>query len=165
MKDLFKSFGYAFRGIGYTVMHERNFRIHICIITFLFPFLLLTDFFEVTRTQYAILVLYSALVLALELINTALEKAVDLACKGERHNLAKIAKDACAGAVLIAAIGAVILAGVLFCKTEALLAIYEHYKAHPVEILWYIAKLIADYIFVFIAPKKIAGFISKRSKK
>lgn len=165
MKDLFKSFGYAFRGIGYTVMHERNFRIHICIITFLFPFLILTDFFDVSRTQYAVLVLISALVLALELVNTALEKTVDLACNGEKNVLAKIAKDACAGAVLIVAIGAVILAGVLFLKPEPLSAIYEYYKAHPAEILWYIAKLVADYIFVFIAPKKFAGFISKRSKK
>ena len=54
-----------------------------------------------------------SLVLVLELLNTALEAVVDLTVGREFHQLAKIAKDCAAGAVLIAAIAALIIASVL----------------------------------------------------
>jgi diacylglycerol kinase (ATP) len=54
-----------------------------------------------------------ALVLVLELLNTALEAVVDLAVGREFHQLAKITKDCAAGAVLIAAIAALLIASVL----------------------------------------------------
>jgi diacylglycerol kinase (ATP) len=62
----------------------------------------------------AILALTSALVMVLELLNTALESVVDLTVGQSYHELAKIAKDCAAGAVLIAAIAAVIVASCLF---------------------------------------------------
>ncbi|WP_083436660.1 diacylglycerol kinase family protein [Paenibacillus sp. P22] len=58
------------------------------------------------RTEWALLLLVSALVLAAELINTAIERAVDLACGGELHPLAKLAKDTASGAVLVCAAAA-----------------------------------------------------------
>ncbi|MCX5933569.1 MAG: diacylglycerol kinase family protein, partial [Pseudanabaena sp. LacPavin_0818_WC45_MAG_42_6] len=61
----------------------------------------------------SIISLTIALVLVLELLNTALEAVVDLTVGREFHQLAKIAKDCSAGAVLIAAITALLIAGVL----------------------------------------------------
>ncbi|MFN5817442.1 MAG: diacylglycerol kinase, partial [Pseudanabaena sp.] len=61
----------------------------------------------------SIISLTIALVLVLELLNTALEAVVDLTVGREFHQLAKIAKDCAAGAVLIAAITALIIAGAL----------------------------------------------------
>jgi len=48
-------------------------------------------------------------VLAMELVNTAVEALVDMYCRGKPHPLAKLAKDAAAGAVLLAAVQAVIV--------------------------------------------------------
>ena len=53
------------------------------------------------------------MVMALELVNTAVEAVVDLVTE-ERHPLAKIAKDTAAGAVLIAAIMAAIVGLIIF---------------------------------------------------
>nr|MBA2749281.1 diacylglycerol kinase [Tatlockia sp.] len=55
----------------------------------------------------------SGLVLVMELLNTAIESAVDLTVKQSYHDLAKIAKDCAAAAVLVSALVAVLVAGVL----------------------------------------------------
>jgi diacylglycerol kinase len=59
-------------------------------------------------TEWAIIALTIALVLAAEAFNTVAETAVDLAA-AEYHPLAKIAKDVAAGAVLLMAIAAVVV--------------------------------------------------------
>ena len=94
MKNLIKSFGYAFKGIAACICKERNLRIHLCFLTYMFGFLTVHDFFEVSKTQFAILIAMSAAVISLELVNTGIESAVDLATEGEIHPLAKLAKDA-----------------------------------------------------------------------
>ena len=62
LKSLFNSFVYAFKGIFWMLTHERNFRIHITCLVYMFYYLLRYDFFTVTRTDFAILLLASALV-------------------------------------------------------------------------------------------------------
>lgn len=101
----FKSVGYAANGIFYTIRTQRNMQIHVCFAVVVVPlsFILPLDMSDV------ILVLFSVfLVLIAELINTALESAVDLVTQ-EHRPLAKAAKDAAAGAVLLAAILSVII--------------------------------------------------------
>ncbi len=68
---------------------------------------------EIPPVEWAIVIINIGLVLALETINTALEGYVDLAAPGRRDAAAR-AKDAAAGAVLIAAISSVVVAGVIF---------------------------------------------------
>lgn len=80
-------------------------RIHLTVTTFV---LLAAWGLEVPRTDVLLLFFSIALVLSLELMNTALEAAVDLVTQ-EKHPLAKVAKDAGAGAVLVAAIISVII--------------------------------------------------------
>ena len=58
----------------------------------------------------AVIVMTCAIVMVLELINTAIESVVDLTVKQTYHELAKIAKDCAAGAVLVSAIAAVLVA-------------------------------------------------------
>jgi diacylglycerol kinase (ATP) len=107
---LYKSFGYAFEGIGNTVLHERNMQIHcvVAALVVIFGFIL-----HISLTEWMVCLLLFALVFSLELVNTALEAVVDLATS-ERKPLAKKAKDAAAGAVLISAIIAAILGGIIF---------------------------------------------------
>ena len=59
--SLFKSFVYAFKGFGWMVTHERNFRIHLTCLAYMFYYLLRYDFFTVSRTEIAVLLLASGL--------------------------------------------------------------------------------------------------------
>jgi diacylglycerol kinase (ATP) len=108
--NLLLSFKYAGQGVSYTFRTQRNFRIHLMIGAIA---LSLSIYFQLSAVSCSIISLTIALVLVLELLNTALEAMVDLVVGREFHQLAKIAKDCAAGAVLIAAIAALIIAGVL----------------------------------------------------
>ena len=108
---LYKSFGYAFHGIFTVIGQERNMQIH-CAATVAVVFLGL--FLHISYEEWLICLLLFALVMSLEMVNTAVEAAVDFAAKGERHPLAGKAKDVAAGAVLISAIFAAIIGMLIF---------------------------------------------------
>ena len=133
MKALGMSFVYAIRGIFYCLHHERNMRIHFVCMAYMYFFLLGFDFFQLSRTQFAIIFLANAAVIMGELINTAVERTVDLHSKG-KHPLAKAAKDTAAGAVLVAAIGAVAAGVALLWQPPAFRALYQYYASHPVPL-------------------------------
>jgi len=97
----------AWRGIRHAIIHERNFRIHIF---FALAAVVFCIWFDVGGI-YSFMVLYAIFsVLCMELINTAVEAIVDMFCGQKPNQFAKIAKDCCAGAVLLAAIQAVLVA-------------------------------------------------------
>ena len=104
---LYESFGYAFEGIWTGICKERNMKIHCAAgaLVILFGF-----FLRISLIQWCICLGLCALVMSLELVNTALEAVVDLACQ-EVHPLAK---KAAAGAVLTAAIFAAIVGCLIF---------------------------------------------------
>ena len=106
--SLVKTFRDAFTGLGYVVRTQRNARIHLSITLLVFA---IAAWLRITAQDWAILVLTAALVWTSELINTALEAVVDLASPQEQP-LARAAKDLAAGAVLIAALAAIVV-GVL----------------------------------------------------
>ena len=87
------SMNHALDGINYTIEHERNFKIEIIIAMVV---LLAGFFFKVSKVEWIILLLTIASVL----INTSIERCVDLVTK-DYHELAKNAKDVSAGAVLL----------------------------------------------------------------
>lgn len=105
-----KSFGYAFEGIFTGIRKERNMKIH-CTVTLLV--VIMGFLFHISAIEWCICLTLFGLVMALELVNTAVEAVVDLVTK-ERKPLAKIAKDTAAGAVLIAAIMAAIAGLIIF---------------------------------------------------
>jgi diacylglycerol kinase (ATP) len=108
--SLLISFKYAWAGLKYAFITQRNFRIHTVIGTLAIS---LGVFLHVKPVELSVIGITIALVLALELLNTAIESVVDLTVKQSYHELAKIAKDCAAGAVLISAIAAVFVAGSL----------------------------------------------------
>lgn len=108
--NLLVSFSYAWAGLRYAFRTQRNFRIHVCIGLFA---LSLGCLLRLSRVEITVIGLTSGLVLAMELLNTALESAIDLTIKQNYHDLAKIAKDCSAGAVLVSAIVAVLVAAAL----------------------------------------------------
>ena len=109
--NLFTSFRYAWAGISYAFQTQRNFRIHTGIG---FIAMLLCWTLKVSNLEVAIVCLTIGAVLVMEILNTALESLVDLTVGQTYHTLAKIAKDCAAGAVLMAAIVALIIAILIF---------------------------------------------------
>lgn len=112
MIKFIKGFGYAFSGLWQMLLHERNFKVHILA---LFVVISAGFYFHITSSEWLIVLLISALVLALEAINTAIEKLCDLYTT-ETHAQIKRIKDIAAGAVLISAIFALVIAIVIFKK-------------------------------------------------
>ena len=104
-KPLLKTLSYGFNGIFYTLRHERNMVIHFLVMILV---IIAGIVFKITFVEWGICFVLFALVLSLELMNTALENVVDLVTE-EKKAKAKIAKDAAAGAVLVAALFAVII--------------------------------------------------------
>lgn len=153
MKALIKSFGYAFCGIGFAIRTQRNMRIHLVVCLYMFGILLFGGFFEVSRTQYAILFLTNALVMMGELVNTAIESVVDLV-EQKKNAYCKAAKDAAAGAVLIAAIFAVLTGIVILWQPEAFLSMFRYFRTHLWAVAVLLLSLVISTIFVFYPEKK-----------
>jgi diacylglycerol kinase (ATP) len=117
--SLFTSFRYAWMGISYAFLTQRNFRIHVVLGGLAIGIGIVL---HSTVVELAVIGLTIGLVLAMELLNTAIESVVDLTVKQSYHELAKIAKDCAAAAVLVSAIAAVLVAGcVLLPKAFILL--------------------------------------------
>ena len=109
-RDLPASFRYAAQGLGYSLLTQRNFRIHVVTGVFVFGLAL---WLQLSLDRLALLVLTVTAVLVLELLNTAMEAVVDLAVGRRYHPLARIAKDCAAAAVLLAAIASLLIAVLL----------------------------------------------------
>jgi diacylglycerol kinase (ATP) len=108
--NLLISFKYAWAGLHYAFVTQRNFRIHAVLGTIA---LLLALILQLKPVEMAAIAIVAGLVLALELINTAIESVVDLTVKQSYHELAKIAKDCAAAAVLISAFASLLVASSL----------------------------------------------------
>lgn len=110
MRNFIKSFKYAFCGIAKAFSAGRNFKIMaVCFLLVI----VLGFLFKVSTIEWIILLLCSGLVLSLEMLNTAIEKAIDIFDPGY-SNLAKNAKDIAAGAVLVFSVTAAAAALIIF---------------------------------------------------
>lgn len=105
---MFRSLRHASRGFAYVFRHERNFRIHSVLAVVV---LALAGYLGVSPLEFVGLILVILLVLVLEIINSAVERLVDVVSPRLRDQI-RIIKDMLAGMVLLAAIGAIVI-GVL----------------------------------------------------
>ncbi len=110
LNERLRAFYYAFEGLKTFFTGSKHAQIHIlaALSVAVLGFILGCE-----KSEWLILILTMALVLAMEAMNSALEYAVDLASP-EKHPLAKKAKDVAAGAVLISAIFALIIGLIIF---------------------------------------------------
>ena len=108
--SIFESFNFAIEGIIHVLRTQRNMRIHFAAAV---GVLVLALAFDVSRLELIALLLAIAFVLIAEMINTAIEAAVDVASTSF-DPMAKLAKDSGAGAVLIAAINAIAVGYLVF---------------------------------------------------
>ena len=100
-----KSFHYAFEGWWYVLRTQHNAWIHAVISIAVFA---LAFWLRLPARDWAILILTAMVVWIAEFMNTALEAVVDLTSQ-EVHPLAKVAKDVAAAAVVVGALGAVLI--------------------------------------------------------
>lgn len=102
-----------------------------------------------SRTDYAVLLISSALVVTAEIINTAVENSVNLASQ-EHTEYGRIAKDAAAGAVLVAAFFAIITGIVIMLQPSAFKAMFSYFVSNPLMLLLLLLSLIPAVLFIFM---------------
>ena len=110
VKKRANAFKYAFEGIVSAFKTEVHLKIHLLAT------LVVVNagfYFQITKIEWCFILLCCALVISLELINSAIEKLTNGVFK-EVHPNAKYIKDVAAGAVLVAAIISVIIAAIIF---------------------------------------------------
>ncbi|HBX22845.1 MAG TPA: diacylglycerol kinase family protein [Desulfotomaculum sp.] len=110
MFRLLKSFGWALSGIRQVSMTQPNMKIHLAAA--LLVIIVCVSLLHMPALELAIVILAIFMVLVAETFNTAVEATVDLTTS-RRHPLAKVAKDAAAGAVLLTAVNAIVVAYLL----------------------------------------------------
>lgn len=106
-----KGFDYAYEGLVWAINHEKNMKFHLLALAIL---LIASLFFNLSRVEMITLVFAVCFVLGFELLNTALEQAVNLASGGKYSPFAKASKDLAAAAVFIAALNALFVAYLIF---------------------------------------------------
>ena len=149
IKRFFAGFGYAAQGIGAALRQERNLRFHCCAAAYVLVF---SRFYTFSPVEYALLFLCIGGVMALELMNSALERAVHQPYAAHWET-AGAAKDMAAGAVLVFSIAAACVGVVLFWQPAVLARMLAWFAARPWAICLLAASVPAAVCFVCI-PKK-----------
>ena len=109
-KNFIDAWKKALSGIWYALKTQRNIKVQLCIAVVV---IICAIIFKLNITECMFLTFATMLVIITEMVNTAIEEAVNLSTK-EFHPIAKIAKDVAAGAVVLAALNAVIIAIFIF---------------------------------------------------
>ncbi len=112
MKRFIRSFSYAANGLWSVLREQRNFKIHLFIALLVIS----AGFYvELNRGEWMVITIVIGFVFAAELFNTAIEYIVNLISPEHQTAAGKI-KDIAAGAVLLAAITALIVGVIVFNK-------------------------------------------------
>jgi diacylglycerol kinase len=148
-----RSFFYAVRGVLRSLKTERNLRIHFLAAAYVLYF---SRYFRLEPVERAVLFLALGSVLVCELINTAIESAINL-YSGSYNHYAKFAKDAAAGAVLVSAAVSVAVGAALFWRPEVWLSIWRDVLSAPA--VWLLLAAITVFLAAWPSRK------SKNSKE
>ena len=138
-----RGFVYAYNGIRAAINEERNFRFHLCAAFYAF---VAAYWARLPAAETALVAICVAAVLALELVNSAIERAVD---KPDTTHwwTAGAAKDMAAGAVLVMALGTLVVAGCLFWPRLGIL--WANFTARPSRPAGILLTLVLFYKFIF----------------
>lgn len=149
---ILQSLNWAFEGVIHVLRTERNMRIHFALAT---GVLILAFSYGVTKLELMALLVAISFVLIAEMVNTAIEATIDLATTSF-DPLAKMAKDIAAGAVLIAAVNAVVIGYLVFADrlTEPSSRLVERVREAPANLTLIALILI---VLIVIASKALTG--------
>ncbi len=149
MKKFLKGFVYAGRGFM-CCLKERNFRFHLCAAALVI--FVAAGFYELSRGEWAVLLLTIGSVSAFEAVNTALERLCDRVDK-EHNELIRCCKDCSAAAVLIAAIAAVGVGIALFGDAEKLGVMLRYFFCDALHAVLLLLALAGAAMVVFIPER------------
>ncbi|WP_312642260.1 diacylglycerol kinase family protein [Hydrogenoanaerobacterium sp.] len=158
IRNLITSFRNAARGVVYCINNERNMRIHLVVACYITVF---SSFFNLTQPQFALMLCAIALVIAMEMVNTAVEALVDISSPAY-SSLARIAKDIAAGAVLVCAIFAFAIGLLLFFKPATIWHILLVLCTSPLYGGLFVLSAVFALLFIFAGPVKIWRWLAKR---
>ncbi len=144
IKRFISSVGYALNGIKIGIKEERNMRIDITVMLFVWH---LIPFYNFTISEVGFIVFITFLIPAFELMNTAVERAV-YKPDNEHYMPAGAAKDTAAGAVFIVAIGAAIVGVMLFLQIDGLRNVFMFYTKNLLHLVALIIYIISAYFFI-----------------
>jgi diacylglycerol kinase (ATP) len=149
---IFDSFNYAFEGIIHVLRTQRNLRIHFAVAVLVLVLALVVN---VTKLELIALLVSISFVLIAEMLNTAIEAAIDIATTSF-DPMAKLAKDIAAGAVLIAAVNALAVGYLVFSNkiADRSSTLLERLRQAPAELT--LVALVLTVIIV-IATKAFTG--------
>lgn len=150
LKAFFKAFTYAFSGIVHGIKRERNMRFHLCAAVTVLTFM---GFYDLTAAEKCVIFLCIGGVISAELINTAVENAVDMYSK-DKSPAAKAAKDCAAGAVLAMSVCAAVCGAVIFGDREVFAEIAAFFAGCPLAAVGAAVWAAAAFLFVFGIKKK-----------
>ena len=112
-RNFIQSFKFAFQGLHFAVISQRNMRIHFLIGIVV---ILLATLLKVSFIEMAVLYITIMFVIVCEVINTALELSLDFLNDKGHHPSVKLIKDIAAAGVLLATINAVIVGSIIFLR-------------------------------------------------
>ncbi|MBQ6998161.1 MAG: diacylglycerol kinase family protein [Clostridia bacterium] len=151
---ILKSFLYALQGLKYCIITQRNFRFHIVAAV---SVLIASLFYNFSKAEMMWLWFAILFVLICEMINTAIESAIDM--HGGEYNInAKISKDVAAGAVMLSAIMAFVIAITLFWDIDVIVSVIYFFVERPY--MWIILA-----IYVAVAVCFVTGLIFKKHNR
>lgn len=149
-----RSFRFAYEGLLYALSTQRNMKFHF---TAALAVLLLALLFDLSKLEILFIILAITLIVMAELLNTAIEKTVDLAMP-KQHPIAKIAKDVAAAAVLVSAVFAIAVGMIVFFEpvNELFRSGKQIIAPNSINMVW---------LFVAIVVVSVTALQTRFSKK
>lgn len=135
-------------------------RVHTAVALYA---LLFSPFFALTASQYAVLFVTFAMVIAAEMFNTASERLADLSSSHYSH-LVRIAKDVAAGGVLVCALFAIAVGVCLFWQPAAFVRMWNYFTDKPYMTVLLALSLAAALIYVVLGPVGICNAFRRKKK-
>ena len=151
MKKQLNSFGCAIKGFFGAVCSEGHLRFHLVAAVYVLVF---SSFYNFSAAQWAVLIILIALVIAAELVNTAIEDTCD-AVTTEQNEHIRRAKDMAAGAVLVLSIAAAAIAVIFFWNLEVIKNIFAYFSQNIPMLILLIISAVVSVLFIAISPAKI----------
>ena len=110
-KSFWHSLGFACNGLKFAFHSERNLRTHTALTLMV---LSAGCYYHISRWEWALLIMCIVIMVAVELLNTALEYLVDMLVDGQYNDYARLVKDIAAGACLTTAMGTAVIGALIF---------------------------------------------------
>lgn len=139
------SFRYAANGIRSAIHSEQNMRVHMVVGAYVYFFSL---FYNFSKIEYCVLTILIFGVMALELMNSSIERSVDKPTPGKFYIVGAV-KDMAAGAVLVFSIGAAICGFILFWDIPTIKHVLFVFSHNLVALAMLIISMICSLFFIF----------------